>query len=83
MQRVANLVEAVRLGDLEVARSLVEGVLLEEEPDLVARVQEVVVLCLKKAFILKNVPFSLVRCQSAPLHYAYTLLMSQMVDKNN
>ena len=47
MQRMANLVEAVRLGDLEVARSLVEGVLLEEEPDLVARVQEVVVLCLK------------------------------------
>ena len=47
MQRVANLVEAVRLGDLEVARGLVEGVLLEEEPDLVPRVQEVVVLCLK------------------------------------
>ena len=48
MQRVANLVEAVRLGDLQVARGLVEGVLLEEEPDLVARVQEVIVLCLKK-----------------------------------
>ena len=60
MQRVANLVEAVRLGDLEVARGLVEGVLLEEEPDLVARVKEVVVLCLKKAFILKKCSLSLV-----------------------
>ena len=48
MQRMANLVEAVHLGDPEVARGLVEGVLLEEEPDLVARVKEVIVLCLQK-----------------------------------
>ena len=45
---MANLVEAVRLGDLQVARGLVEGVLLEEEPDLVPGVQEVIIFGLEK-----------------------------------
>ena len=47
MKRVPDLVEAVGLGEAQVARRLVKCVFLEEEPDLVPGVQEVVVPCLE------------------------------------
>ena len=66
VKRVPDLVEAVCLGDPQVARRLVEGVLLEEEPDLVPGVQEVVILCLQNQIlsyrvthqVVQNLPFT-------------------------
>ena len=47
VKRVSDLVEALPLLHPEVARVRVEGVGLEEKPDLVAGIEEVVVLGLR------------------------------------